>query len=406
MRARMPREKARAKRRLVWIGVALVGAIALVVGLVLAAPRPRVDVARVTRGTYLRVVEEDGRARIRERYVVSAPLAGALERIALHVGDRVQAGDVVAILRPAPSPLIDPRARTELEERRGAAEARLASTRAEVARTEAARAQAQSDLARTQHLARMGAVAARDLEHAELALTVAARERDAARHAAHLAEHDLQQATAALRVSTGATDEGIELRAPVAGHVLEVPQESEAVVATGTTIMEIGDPGALEVVVDLLSTDAVRVVPGTRATIMGWGGGEALPAVVRTVEPVAAIQVSALGVEEERVDVIVDPLETSEGWERVGHGYRVDVRIPVERIDDALVVPTSALFREGDEWRLFVVRDGAVRTRSVVVASYGPLESALREGVDEGELVVLQPPESLREGDRVEADPG
>lgn len=402
MTPKSPHDRKRTRRRAAWMAIAVLGTLGLALALFLGAPRPEVEVADVTRGTYVRYIEEDGRARVRDRYVVSAPLAGTLERLTLRVGDRVAPGDVVAILRPAPSPLLDARSRAEMEERRGAAEARLAAARAAQSRADAARAQAENEVARARQLAEAGALPGRDLERSELALTVAEHDRDAARSAAHLATHDLEQARAALRSAThdGSVD-GFQLNAPVDGRVLRVRQESESMLAPGTPILELGDPAALEVVVDLLSTDAVRVEPGAEAEITGWGGEGSLRARVRMIEPVANVRVSALGVEEERVDVIVDPIDPDDRWARIGDGYRVEVRVPIERIENALRIPTSALFRVGEEWRAFVVEDEVVQTVAVVVTSYGPLESVVTSGVEEGDTVVLQPPEALRDGDGV-----
>lgn len=403
MSERSPRDRRRIRRRVAWVVFALLAVAGIALALVLSGAPLAVEVGEVTRGEHVRYVEEDGRARVRDRYVVSAPLAGTLERVALRVGDDVAVGDVVAILHPVASPLIDPRSRAELEAQRGAAEARLAAARARTAQAEAARVQAERDLARMDQLSRSGVLPSRELERAQLSFTVAVREREAAVELAHLSQHDLQQIRAALRVgSPGGAAEGIELRAPVEGCVLRVYQRSEAVLAPGTPIVELGDPRALEVVVDLLSTDAVRVEPGTEAEITGWGGADSLSGRVTRVEPVAIVRVSALGVEEERVDVIVDPIGTDEGWARVGDGYRVEVRIPIERFEDALRVPTSALFRTGEEWQAFVVRDDIARSVHVALTSYGPIESVVAEGLSEGDRVVLEPPEELIDGTRVE----
>jgi HlyD family secretion protein len=398
---RQSRDRRRLRRRLVWLVLAIAAIVAVAATLVVASPDPEVEVAPVTRGRYVRFVEEDGRARVRDRYVVSAPVTGTLERVTLSVGDEVAAGEVVALLRPAPSPLLDARSRAELEENVGAAEARIAVARAETGRADAAFARAEADLSRARRLAASGTIAQQALEAAEHAWAIASRERDGARHAAHAAEHELGRSRAALEATEGGLATGIELRAPVGGRVLSVRQESEAVVLAGTSIVELGDPRALEVVVDLLSTDAVLVEPGSAAEIAGWGGS-ALRATVRSVQPIASVRLSALGVEEERVDVVVDPLETSDRWARVGDGYRVDVRIALERFEDVLRVPTSALHRAGDEWRVFAVRDGIATAVPVEVGSYGPIESVIARGLRERDLVIVQPPETLRDGDAVE----
>jgi HlyD family secretion protein len=366
-----------------------------------------VEVVPVTRGTYVRELEEDGRARLRERYTIAAPVAGALERVSLEVGDTVEAGAVVARIRPEVPPLLDPRARAELEARRDAAASRVAAARAGLARAEAVRAEAEVELDRSLGLERIGAIPALEREHAELELAISSRDRDGAREGLRVAQHELDQARAAVRFVSGSGLEVIELRAPIGGRVVAVRQESERWVPAGHAILELGDDTQLEVVVDLLSADAARVRPGAQARLTGFGGRGELRGVVRSVEPVASVRISALGVEEERVDVRIDPVERDERWARVGDGYRVDVGIVIERIEGALRLPTSALFREGEAWRAFVLREGRARARRVELASYGPLESAaaegVREGVREGERVVLEPPETLQDDAPVDA---
>lgn len=389
--------------RRISFGVVGIVFVAGLVALLLFGPKgPEVDVARVTQGRFVRYVEEDGRSRVRARYVISSPVGGTMERSSLRVGDVVTRGDVVAVVRRMPSPLLDARTERELQARLGAAQAALASARSTEARADAARAHADDELVRARALLRSGSVAARDLEHAELEAASARREREAAGFASHLAEHELEMARAALtRDDAGAPDMLLSIRAPADGRVLRLYAESEAVVGPATPLLEIGDPSAAEIVVDLLSTDAIRVEPGIDAEISGFGSGTTLRGRVRLVEPTATVRLSALGVEERRVDVVVDPLERDPSWARVGDGYRVDVRIPVERIENTLRVPTSALFRVGETWCAFVLEGERVRRVDVVVASYGPLESAVRSGLRVGASVVREPPEDLADGTKV-----
>lgn len=381
-------------------GAAAVVAVLVLVA-ALGAPRPEVELASVRQATFVRYVEEDGRARVRDRYVISAPMAGYLERLAVEVGDAVEAEAVVATLRAAPSPLLDARTRTELEQQEGAAEAQLASGRAGEARAQAVLLQAARDLERARRLASAGTVTTVELEQAEQRHTVASRDLELAEQASHLAEHERARVRALLGRPGPGGAPGIALHAPVAGRVLRIWQQSEGVVAAGTPILEVGDPSALELVVDLLSTDAVHVRPGVMAEVRGWGGEEPIQARVRTVQPVATPRMSALGVEEERVDVILDPEGANPDFARVGDGYRVDVRVPVARLEDALVLPTGALFRVGERWWVFVADDGVVRRAPVEVASYGPLESAVAGGLELGAQVVVQPPETLEDGGKV-----
>lgn len=395
-------------RRIVWavIGVLLVAGVAL--AWYFGRARPEVDVGRVTRGTFERFVEEDGRARVRDRFVVAAPVNATVERTRFRVGDAVAQGDVVATLRPLPSSLLDTRSRSELEQRSGSAEATLGRARVSLDRAQAATEHADSELERARSLAKAGSLPPRELEHAELEARLAMRERDEARFLVHLAEHELEVARAALATttrSTSAAPDRFEIRSPVAGRILRVYQESEGPVGIGAPLLEVGDPGAIEIVVDLLSTDAVRVEPAAEAKILRWGGPGTLDGRVRVVEPVAHVKVSALGVEEQRVDVLVDVVSDAPAWKRVGDGYRVDARILLERIDDTLRVPTSALFRERDAWCAFVVEDGRARKRTVTLRAYGPLESAVESGLTEGASVVEQSPDSLRDGMRVDTRP-
>lgn len=394
----------RTLRRIGWVvtGVGLTAALAA--GLVLGAPRTKVEVGTVTRGDFTRTVEEDGRARIRDRYVLSAPVAGTLERVERHVGDRVRAGDVLAVLHPVASELLDPRSRAGLEAREGAAQAALAAARANLERAEAAAAHGASELERARRLVQGGSLPERDLEHAELEATVATRERDSARFALRMAEHEVETARAALAAGGRSDATSLPVRSPIDGLVLRVFAENEGVVAPGTPLLELGDPSAMEVVVDLLSTDAVRVEVGGSAELTGFGTGEHLEARVRLVEPTASIRLSALGVEERRVDVVLDPLDPAGKLARVGEGYAVDVRIPIERRANVLRIPTSALFRVGDRWCVFVLREGRVRRATVSVPSYGPLVSVVAGGIAEGARVVLEPPEELEEGERVEVE--
>jgi HlyD family secretion protein len=241
------------------------------------------------------------------------------------------------------------------------------------------------------------------LERADLAERTAARDLLAAERRRHAAEHELDQARALL-ASTDTPEGGLErheVRAPVAAHVLRVLQESEAVVASGAPLLELGDPADLEVVVDVLTTEAVGIAPGAPVSIERWGGPRPLHGRVRRVEPGAFTRVSALGVEEQRVWVVIDLVGPREGWVALGDGFRVDARITVATIEDTVLVPVSALFRRGGGWTVFVVQDGAARERRVEVARRAARSAIVAEGVAPGETVILFPPSALRDGARV-----
>ncbi|WP_431303080.1 efflux RND transporter periplasmic adaptor subunit [Sediminicoccus sp. BL-A-41-H5] len=355
------------------------------------------------RGRFEAVVEEDGRTRVRERYVVSAPVAGRVLRLGVRAGDTLGRGDLVAEILAAPSALLSPRARREAQERVGAAEAMLQQAGVLVERAAAQQAQAEADAARVRALHARGAAPLQQLERADLAERTAARDMLVAERRRHAAEHELDQARAFLASADAPVDgpERHEVRAPIAARVLRVLQESEAVVASGASLLELGDPTDLEVVVDVLTTEAVRIRPGAPVAIERWGGPAPLEGRVRRVEPGAFTRVSALGVEEQRVWVVVDFVSPGERWAALGDGFRVDARITVEAIEDAVLVPVSALFRRGAGWAAYIVQDGVARERQVEVAGRAARSAMISGGATAGETVVLFPPSTLRDGSRV-----
>lgn len=386
----------------------VMAAAAVAVALVWAfTPRPRVvEVASVDRGAFEQTVDEDGKTRVRERYVVSAPLAGRLQRMMLKAGDPVAPGQTLALLDPAAPPFIDARTERELQERVGAAEATLARARTSVEHARAALAQSEADLRRTRKLASEGFVSSATLERETLRVTLDQRTVEAAAFEGHAAEHQVELARAALLQSRRAAAgsgraERLVIRSPVRGRVLRIAQESEAVLAIGAPLVELGDAGDLEVVIDVLTADAVRVQPGAPVHLDVGDGAAATQGRVRRVEPSAFTKVSALGVEEQRVNVIVDVVAKHDGWANVGDGYRVDARIVVYRADDVLQVPVGALFRDGERWAVFVLVDGRARLRTVEIARRGSARAAVTSGLVPGERVVVYPGEALRDGARV-----
>jgi len=390
-------------KRLLWVlALAVLAAVSLLS--LRRAPIP-VELATVSRGTVQQTVDEDGRTRVRERYVVAAPLAGTLQRIALEEGDAVQAGQILAVLAPNPATLLDPRTRSELEQRLAAAQSTQLRMTALVARAEAQLQQSQADLERTRKLAAGRVVSRSQLEHDQLTVTVNTRLLEVARFEQRTAAHEVEQARAALAVSRAMADPSMsdlfDVRAPVAGTVLRVLQKSEAPLSLGTPLLEIGDLGDLEVVIDVLSSDAVGIHPGTRAWIEHWGGDRPLPARVQRVEPAAFTKVSALGVEEQRVNVVIDITAPQSARAGLGDGFRVDARILVGSVDNAVVVPTSALFRDGAGWAVFVDAEGVARKRSVQVSLRGTEQAAIGGGLQPGERVVLFPGDAITDGTRV-----
>lgn len=391
---------------------ALLAAVAVAVAAAIAAallwPRTLpVDVALVRRGRFEATVEEDGRTRVRERYVVSAPVAGTVMRVDLDPGEEVSRGQVLAAIVPAAPPLLDARSRREAEDRVGAAEAELRRAVEALAHARTALAQEKVDLARASKLASDGIVAHADLDKAELAVDLRTREVAAGEFEVHVAEHRLDLARtllARLRDPTrdsGGAGEPWEIRSPVRGVVLRVLQESESVVAAGAQLVEIADPGDLEVVVDLLTEDAARVAPGARVALERWGGEAPLEGRVRLVEPSGFTKLSALGVEEQRVNVVVDVVSPRESWSNLGDGFRVDVRVVVAEDDDALVAPASALFRDGSGWASWVVVDGRATRRTVEVTRRGTRVAEISSGLSPGDAVIVYPGDAVAEGVRV-----
>jgi HlyD family secretion protein len=386
------------------LGIIAAAAVVLAIAFALSPKPVPVELGTVARGPFEQTVDEDGRTRVRERYTVVAPIAGTVLRITLKAGDEVSEGTVLASVVAGPSAMIDLRMRQELEQRVGAAEAVQMRAGAAVKRSEATLEQASADLERTQRLAASGVASRSRLERDELVVRVGVRELEAARFDEHTAEHELALARAALANPTG-DDSGAPwtIRSPVPGRVFRVIQESGGPVAIGAPLLEIGNPHDLEVVVDVLSTDAVAISPGAVALIERWGGDHPLDGRVRRVEPSAFTKVSALGVEEQRVNVIIDIVSSREEWSELGDGFRIDARIVTFRADDVLKVPTSALFREGDDWKLFVAAQGVAHKRTVRVLRRTGLEAMVGGGVTEGEAVILYPGDALKDGVSVAA---
>jgi len=387
---------------LVLLAIALLGALVVVF-----RPQPvLVEVADVTRGRFEQTIEEDGKTRVRERYVVSAPLAGELQRITLKVGDAVTAGMTLAVIDPSVPALLDVRTERELTERVGAAEAARLRAAAAVERARAALDKSRADLERARKLAGKGFVSASQLEQAELETKIGTRELEAAKYAGQAAAHDVAVARAALlhgRNGAAGRPSGRrwEVRTPVSGHVLKVVQESAATVSAGAPLLEIGEPAELEVVVDVLSTDAVQIKPGAPVRLERWGRTEPLEGRVRRVEPAAFTKVSALGVEEQRVNVVIDLTSPAEKWQALGDGYKMDAHIVVASLDNAVKVPVSALFRVGDQWAVFTVTQGRAARRIVQLTRRGGLEAVVDKGLAPGDRVIVYPGDAIEEGLRV-----
>jgi HlyD family secretion protein len=362
-----------------------------------------VDIVTVDRGTVDVVVEEDGRTHVRDRYILTSPVAGAIQRVEVRAGDRVHAGDVLARIDGPEAGIPDSRTMEQLRIRVGAAEARVAQARAMVEAGEAALVEAREELRRLEVLASVGGGSASALERASALVRVREAELRSATFGVQVAESEAQDLRAALARPPAEGEPGtLELRSPVGGSVLRVHRQSAGAVAPGEALVEVGDPEELEIVVDLLSADAVRVPPGAEARITGWGGDTELEARVRRVEPSGFTRVSALGIEEQRVNVILDLEGDAQEWLRLGDGFRVEARILLARAEDVLRVPTAALFRRGDGWAVFRVEGARTLETPITIGRRSQAEAEVLSGLEVGDRVVVYPGDRVAHGVRVE----
>jgi HlyD family secretion protein len=405
---------------------------AAVLGAIAYGMRPapvEADLAKVTRGLIRETVDQDGKTRIRERYTVSAPLAGRLLRINLDPGDKVEAGNtILAQIEPRDPELLDARAVLQAEANVKAAEAKLRRTTPLLEEAVAAQEYAEGELTRLREARRNnpGAVAESQVESALMDYRMRSAVVRSSQHAEEIARFELAQAQAALLRSrpreeggdessggdgdsgSAATDEPqptndwhFTIPSPITGRVLRVFEESSKLVTAGTNLLELGDPTDLEVEIDVLSREAVKIKPDAPVLLEQWGGAEALNGSVRLVEPSAFTKISTLGVEEQRVNVIVDLLDPPSQRESLGDGFRVEARIVVAQANDVLKTPTSALFRVGDQWAVFRVDKGVARQQIVKLGLQNGLEAEVVEGLNEGDEVVTHPGDNIVDGVKV-----
>ncbi|KPQ15993.1 MAG: HlyD family secretion protein [Rhodobacteraceae bacterium HLUCCO18] len=387
------------------VGLALAG-VALIGGLSYVAfrddPVP-VDLVTVERGPLRVTIDADGQTRIRDIYEVASPIAGTARRAPVSVGDPVVAGEtVVARVEPLSPSLLDARSRAQAEASEAEARAALDVARSEMRRAEEEEAFARLQFDRTQTLMDRGVTTVTQMETATQSLAVAEAAVAAAQSRVAMSEGSLERAEAALvrpGGSASATEDCcVELRAPSDGVVLSIATISEHPVQAGAPLVTVGDPADLEIVSDLLSSDAVRIGPGTRAMVERWGGPDPLQAVLTRIEPAAVTRVSALGIEEQRVDAIFE-IETPPG-ERpgLGHGFAVFLRIVEWESDDALQVPLGALFRRGEDWAVFVAEDGVARERIVALGERAARRAQILDGLEEGDRIVTHPGDTVTDG--------
>ena len=383
--------------------VALSGLAVLAVLALRPQPVP-VDRATVVRGSLQVAVQESGITRVKDRFVVSAPVAGTLSRIALEPGDCIGVADVLAEIAPAESPLLDARARAQAEAKLEAALSALGQSRALVARATTARALAERELDRTRALARAGTVSQQALDHTEFEARMRHEELASAEFAAKIAGEEVRSARAMLGHGSAQSSRGrhVDVLAPVSGSVLRLYHESAGVVQAGTPLLEVGDPAALEVVVDLLTTDAVHVSSGTPVVITGWGGERTLRGRVRRVEPSGFTRPSALGVDEQRVNVIIAITEPSEHWPELADNFRVEARIVLWEAEQVLKAPHGAVFRHGDGWAAYRIEGDRVFLTPVRIGHRGDTDVEVLSGLSEGTAVAVHPGDRVKDGMRVE----
>jgi HlyD family secretion protein len=382
----------------VGLGLLAMGLLAVLVRALV--PKPiAVDTALVRKGRLETFVEEDGRTRVRMRYVVSAPLTANLRRIDLRPGDTVEEGQVVALLDPPNPVLLDPHSRSEMEARLMGSIAReqQASTAAE--RAASANEISRLTLERSKKLSKRRAISEAELDRAELEARIAADDLASAQLQRKVASAEVSSIRAMLGRSKNPGPEEIAVTAPSAGRVLRVQKESAGLVQGGTALLEIGDPRALEVVVDVLSADAVRIQRGARAIIEEWGGERPLAGTVQRIEPSAFTRVSALGIEEQRVNLIIALAEVPES---LGDGYRVEAKVLEWAGEDILIAPRSAVFRQKDQWAAYVADRGRALDRRLEIGHRGTLDVEVTSGLRAGEQVILYPGERISDGSRIE----
>jgi len=368
-------------------------------------PKPfDVDVAEIHVGDFERTIEESGKTRLRDRYIVSAPVAGKLARLTVREGDVVKAGQVVALLWPAPPPLLDERRLQEQREQVAAAEASVARANAGLQKSELVLSQAEADLRRQESLAARGFISPIQIENVRLTVQQRQREREVSAQESNAARHQLAQLRIALQRISGnepLAKQAVAVTAPSSGKVVKLRQQSEAVLAAGANLLDVGDPGAIEVIVELLTEDAAQIKPGALATLSNWGGPASLQARVRLVEPSAFTKVSALGVEEQRVNVVLDITSLPEAWQSLGDNYKVDVTIPVQSAARVTMVPVGCLFPRGSRSALFVLDHGRARIEGVELLGRNGREAWIKTSLAAGTKVIAYPPADLKDGGSV-----
>ena len=403
----------RARKPGAWRRYLPLASVAALVLAIVAGLRPRpveVETATVTTGPLDVTVLEEGKTRIRHRYVISPPISGYLNRIPLRAGDRIEAGKtVLATIQAQPASFLDPRSRAEAEARAKGTEATKQRAESELERIQASLDLAQKEKVRAAGLVAKGAISTKEWDAAETQVSMLTRELHSAEFAIRVAEFERAQAQAALaqaQMPASETSEPLTLVAPVSGYVLNVYEESARTILAGGPIMEVGDPTDLEAEIELLSSDAVGVQPGAQVSIEQWGGDAPLRGKVTVIEPGGYTKISALGVEEQRVKVRVEFTDPIPATHPLGDRFRVEARILTWHGPNVLQVPTGALFRRGNDWMTFVLAGGKARLTKVEIAHTNGIAAEVRAGLDQGQAVILHPPDGVADGASVKARAG
>lgn len=366
-------------------------------------PQPvMVEAVAALRAPMAVTIEEEGRTRVIDRYIVSAPVDGVACRVQLEVGDPVEQGQVLLGITPLESQVLDPRSRAQARARVSAAEAALRAAREQAQAATAAKEFAATELERLRPLMEEGLVAGEAFDRAETGAKTSAAAKRSAEFNVDVASYDLEAARTTLEYSaataSGAPAERVAVRAPIDGRILKIQHECEGAVRTGEPLLEVGDPSALEVEVDVLSADAVKIKPAMQVRFDRWGGEQPLQGRVRNIEPVGFTKISALGVEEQRVLVISDFTSPGEQWQRLGDGYRVEAQFILWQEADVLQVPASSLFRYQQGWAVFIVAGNRASRREIEVGQRNGLNAQILAGVEEGEMVINHPSDAVEDG--------
>lgn len=390
------------KRHFTWIAVLVLIVAALGYGF---RPQPRqVDIATVNRGPMLVTIEEEGKTRVIDRYLITAQVAGTTCRMDLDVGDAIVKDQVLVNINPLPPQALDPRAHAEAQARVASAKAALHAAEQNVSAARADADLAANELKRLEPLAEKGHVSIGQLDQAQAQKRSSIAALRSAVFAVDVAKYELEAMQTALRYtgdnSSDASDI-VPVRAPIDGRILKLQHECAGVVGPGEPLLEIGDTRSLEIETDVLSADAVKIKPGMKVLYERWGGELPLEGQVLTVEPVGFTKVSALGVEEQRVLVISGITSSPELWQTLGDGYRVESRFILWQQEDVLQIPLSALFRSGDQWALFVIEDSKAARRTVKIGQRNGLSAQILDGLKEGETVITHPDDTIEDGVRV-----